>query len=167
MKFQQQEAATKRQPVEGRSTPFPFDDLDCDDLPPEKGSLRERMHRAEFDSFPDREIDRAELARALTVILDWLIPANNVTNKPNVLVASCGLRVIALAWSINPSIFGEISQFKLSKRLGVSDSILSRYGQSFTKRFGMLSPRQINNQRVYQKVLKKRMPAPPADLSAN
>ena len=167
MKFQQQEAATKRQPVEGRSTPFPFDDLDCDDLPPEKGTVRERMHRNEFESFPDREIDRAELARALTVLLDWLIPAQTLAYRPKVLATSSGLRVIALAWSLNPAFFGEMSQEQLAKMLGVSDSILSRYGQSFANRFGVFSARQLTPRQIASRKAAREMPTPPADPSIN
>lgn len=163
MKLHQQEAATKRQPVEGRSTQFPFAELEADDEPPIHGSTRARQHRPEFDAMPGHEADRAELARALTVLLDWLIPSQTLAHRPKTIPNACGLRVIALALSINPALFGEMSQFELSKMLGVSDSILSRYGQSFTRRFGMLSPRQISNHRAFQ----KRMPAPPDDVSAN
>lgn len=48
-----------------------------------------------------------------------------------------GLRTIAALWVLRPDAVGALPLLEMSKRLGVSDSILSRYAAQFRDRFGI------------------------------
>lgn len=53
-----------------------------------------------------------------------------------------GLRAIAVIWCIRPELLGSPTQHALSLRLGVTDTILSRYATEFRDKYNFKAPAQ-------------------------
>lgn len=102
-------------------------------------------------------------AYLLTQLLEWQVKPEN----PRASAHSIGLRVLSAAWAINPDLLGGGSLHKLSLALGVSDSILSRYGQEFANRFGVFSRAQRSPSEIAARKVARAMHTPLADPSAN
>ncbi len=154
-----------RQPREGKSVPFRFDDVNADDSPPIPGTLRAHQHRPEFDARPDTEIDRTDFAHALNAFVSWIMPPRGFTHTGY--AQRAGLRAVAAAWVLRPDRFEGMSLHAVSKRIGCSDSILSRYAGQFSDRFGIRSTAQLSPREIAARKVARSMPAQPADPSVN
>ncbi len=93
---------------------------------------------------------RADLARALHEILKWLIPNPDRLNNPDNLKA-IGIKVIAMAWTLDPSRFGNDSLAKISKHMGFTAANISPLTADFSRRFGVTNEFQKHNWRKEEK----------------
>jgi hypothetical protein len=83
---------------------------------------------------------RAELARAMRVLLAWIVRVDlNESKAPNPLglEQKCGRRAICMAWVISPDLFDGISLTELAMRLGYTKPVLSVITSAFSREFNV------------------------------
>lgn len=85
----------------------------------------------EADDVDEPEMER--LGLALAEIFSW--QAGGRADAKQLRPQTVGLRAIAALWVVRPALIGAPSLLQLSKRLGCSDSILSRYASEFRDRY--------------------------------
>ena len=120
--------------------------------------------RARNDLTPS---DAEALKAAVGVLAEWCARINPRTGK--LAPATTGLRAIALTWAVKPAALGTPapSMHQLSKRLGCTDTILSRYATEFRERFGIKSRGQRSDETRQRMRRAHRGLRPPSDPSRN
>lgn len=73
----------------------------------------------------------AQLAKALTVILQWLCEVQLDKDSDRAM----GRRAMAMAWVVNPNLFGGMSLSELAEVLGTHKMNLSRHASDFSRLF--------------------------------
>ncbi|EIP96855.1 hypothetical protein OpiT1DRAFT_01280 [Opitutaceae bacterium TAV1] len=137
-KKQQEDAGRCRKMQTGESTPrelhpirhahdyvdFDYDAVDGDDAEEQDGGS---------ESFADLVHGLGEFCHMLTT--PDLSSGSPHPKPPD--ARTVGLRTIAALWALKPDALGGISMHQLSKQLGCTDTILSRYACQFRDRFGI------------------------------
>ena len=116
--------------------------IDDDDDVANMGDAISPLDGKGYDHFPYEEVfDRLDgtisnesdkIGVALSLIIRFLVRRERPL-KGSHLAAIVGVRTIALAWSLNPSIFGGISLLKLSQELGINYRVLKWHSQAALK----------------------------------
>ncbi|MCL4176376.1 MAG: hypothetical protein KJ072_01320 [Verrucomicrobia bacterium] len=92
----------------------------------------ERLYRHVLEDVEAGDMD-PRLADAVMGLLQMLVPHDHA----KITVPAVGLRVIALAWVLNPGYFrGCPSLSKLARRCGISPSTLARYSGIYSRLIG-------------------------------
>jgi hypothetical protein len=83
------------------------------------------------------ENDRETLVRLINEIVTWAITANSTPRLDLV-----GIRVVALAWIVNPALFDGASATTLAKKAGINVDRIHQATGAASRRFGIRSHAQ-------------------------
>ena len=124
MSHYRDEQSNEFDPLDGQMNDFPFDEV---------------FKRLDGDKTGMEQRDYVAMCNALQKILTYLINGKSRSNGNRFPSRSISMRVVAFAWALNPSLFGDDgpSMSVITKRLGLNRRLLSRYAAEVSKLFAI------------------------------